>query len=278
MADFDKASFARIVCALAPYLGDIVFVGGWAHRLFRLHPLARLTPFRPLMTTDADIAAPARIPARAGTIRELLLAADFTEHLSGDQTPPRAEYRLSQTGGDISVQFVTPLTGGEHRRDGSLNATTRVQGVTAEKLRYIDLLLTEPWTVNLSSAGGFPVGALPVPVRICNPVSYLAQKILSLPKRQREKRGKDVLYVHDTLLLFGAAFEELRLIWAETVRPIVSRKAMIEIVEAPARRFSGVTDAARDAAIEARSTGDRDVRVENLVAVCRHGLSQVFPG
>ena len=82
-----------------------------------------------------------------------------------------------------------------------LMLTQLIQGIAAEKLRYIDLLLLAPWTVQLSEAGGYPIGPASVPIRICNPVSYLAQKVLSLPSRRREKRGKDVLDIYDTLLL-----------------------------------------------------------------------------
>jgi hypothetical protein len=32
------ASFARFVESLRPWLHQVVVVGGWAHRLYRLHP------------------------------------------------------------------------------------------------------------------------------------------------------------------------------------------------------------------------------------------------
>jgi hypothetical protein len=53
----DKAMFAKAPKALGPYLGELVVIGGWAHRLFGLHPMARAPGFQPLMTEDADIAA-----------------------------------------------------------------------------------------------------------------------------------------------------------------------------------------------------------------------------
>ena len=33
--------FARLVEALEPWLDRVVIIGGWAHRLYRLHPLAQ---------------------------------------------------------------------------------------------------------------------------------------------------------------------------------------------------------------------------------------------
>ena len=38
----DLTSFARSVEALEPYLGHLVFVGGWAHFLYTLRPEASL--------------------------------------------------------------------------------------------------------------------------------------------------------------------------------------------------------------------------------------------
>jgi hypothetical protein len=94
-ADFDKASFARTAVVLAPYLGDLVFVGSWAYRLLELCPRARATDFPQLMTLDADIAAPNRLPSRGDqNIRNLLLGNQFKEELSGESRPPKAEYHL----------------------------------------------------------------------------------------------------------------------------------------------------------------------------------------
>jgi hypothetical protein len=36
----DVEYFARLVEALDPWLNQGVIIGGWAHRLYRLHPLA----------------------------------------------------------------------------------------------------------------------------------------------------------------------------------------------------------------------------------------------
>ena len=35
----DVEYFARLVEALDPWLDQVVIIGGWAHRLYRLHPL-----------------------------------------------------------------------------------------------------------------------------------------------------------------------------------------------------------------------------------------------
>ena len=38
--DHDLGQFARLVDALEPWLDRVLFIGGWAHRLFRERPEA----------------------------------------------------------------------------------------------------------------------------------------------------------------------------------------------------------------------------------------------
>ena len=276
-ADFDKASFARVASVLAPYLGDLVFVGGWAHRLFELHPLAQATEFPPLMTLDADIAAPENLARRGGQdIRKLLLEKEFKEELSGDHRPPKAEYHLLGRNQPVFLEFLTPLTGGEHDRKHVAQTTTRIQGVIAQKLRYIDVLLTAPWMVELSASRGYPVTSSPLQVTICNPVSYIAQKVLTLEKRSSEKRAKDILYLHDTLRIFAGALPGLQALWHSEIRRTLPPKAARRVVEARVTLFGSISDDARTAAIQAESSGARVLPAERLVAACRLGLSTIF--
>jgi hypothetical protein len=55
--DYEK--FAHVIEALRPALDRLVIIGGWAHRLYRKHPLAQKIIYEPLMTRDADVALPA---------------------------------------------------------------------------------------------------------------------------------------------------------------------------------------------------------------------------
>ena len=111
--------FAKALKALGPYLGDLVVVGGWAHRLFGLHSMARAPGFQPLMTEDADIAAPVRMPKKGESIAALLKREGFAEHFFGDETPPVSEYRIGDSDGGLYLEFLVPLIGSEHRGDGS---------------------------------------------------------------------------------------------------------------------------------------------------------------
>ena len=63
--DNDIEKFCGLVEALRPWLGRIVFVGGWAHRLYRERPESAQLPYAPLRTTDADVALDPRTIGRS---------------------------------------------------------------------------------------------------------------------------------------------------------------------------------------------------------------------
>ncbi len=58
----DIEHFARLIEALDPWLDQVVIIGGWAHRLYRLHPLAQSLDYEPPGTLDTDVAVPLRHP------------------------------------------------------------------------------------------------------------------------------------------------------------------------------------------------------------------------
>jgi hypothetical protein len=145
----DDKKFAQLVDAIGPYLDQVVIVGGWAHRLFRNHPLAQALPYAPLMTRDTDVALPSGIALHEENLRERLLSRGFHEEFLGDARPPVTHYAFGDRDAGFYVEFLTPLIGGEFRRDDTRNVTTTIAGVTAQKLRYLDVLLTAPWSVTL---------------------------------------------------------------------------------------------------------------------------------
>jgi hypothetical protein len=61
----DVEYFARLVDALEPWLDQVVIIGGWAHRLYRQHPLAQPLDYEPLGTFDTDIASRSICPLQA---------------------------------------------------------------------------------------------------------------------------------------------------------------------------------------------------------------------
>jgi hypothetical protein len=110
----------------------------------------------------------------------------------------------------LYVEFIAPLRGGGHTRTGAPDDTLSIAGITAARLRYVDLLLFEPWQLELTPGTGFELGADKLAVHVANAASYLAQKVLTLGRRQHPaKRFKDALYIHDTLTMFGDALSHL---------------------------------------------------------------------
>ena len=69
----DVEKFSRLVEALEPWLGQIIFVGGWAHRLHRERPEAASVTHEPLTTDDADAALSAETLRRSENVRTRLL-------------------------------------------------------------------------------------------------------------------------------------------------------------------------------------------------------------
>lgn len=271
----DEENFARLVEALRPDLDRLVFIGGWAHRLYWSHSLAQTLDYAPLMTRDADVAINADSPATDQDIGRRLLAAGFVESFTGESNPPVTHYQLGEHGG-FYAEFVTPLIGSARRRSGTLEVTTSIAGITAQKLRYLDLLLLAPWSVSLDSSTGIPLSS-PADVRIPNVASYLVQKLLIRTKRRTsQQRAKDVLYIHDTIELFGSSLGDVRSDWIHHLKPNLGKRDSRRVRDSMKALFAEVSDEVRDAAVEAGASSGRTLSVESIREVCRTGLDVIL--
>src|SRR4051812_17789565 len=99
-------AFKRLVAALEPWLDQVVIVGGWAHRLYRLHPHAQDLDYRPLTTLDTDIALPAELSVGQQDIRARLLAHGFIEEFLGNDHPPATHYHLGGEASGFYAEFL----------------------------------------------------------------------------------------------------------------------------------------------------------------------------
>lgn len=115
VADPDIENFTRLIDTLHPWLDQVVIVGGWAHRLYRLHPLAQPLDYEPLGTFDTDVAIPTRLTATGEEIRQRLLENGFREELLGETRPPAAHYRVATGSSGFYAEFLTPLIGGLYK-------------------------------------------------------------------------------------------------------------------------------------------------------------------
>lgn len=194
------------------------------------------------------------------------------ETLSSDETPPVAHYQLGTDDQGFYTEFLTPLTGSGVRRDGTADTTVARAGIIAQKLRHLEVLLVAPWRCPVGGGEGSVLDT-PAEVAVANPVSFVAQRLLIHASRAPAKRAQDILYLHDTVQLFGASLEPFNAIWRTDVSPSLSRTQRALVHDERERLFATVTDTIREAA---RIPVDRRLRPEDVRAVCALGLSTLL--
>lgn len=182
--------FVRVLQALEPRLGDLVLAGGWAWYLYRKY----LTGERSLpgeFTLDVDVALPRRLSSGGTELDNLLADADFELKMEGEERPPVSKYFWpSEEKAEAIVEFLTPALGSGRK------ATLEINGVVAQQLRFLDLLLHDPLVLEMSEGSGGDrfVGRVKVP-RVG---LFILQKALTFTRRrEREKRAKDLFYLFD---------------------------------------------------------------------------------
>lgn len=209
--DSPDAFLAHVLWTFRPYLDTVVLVGGFAVRLYELHPRAAPTAVRVLRTFDADLAIPSGgIPVTGESLGTLAEAAGFKLDFRGDHIPPIMKFvpkgALGRPVGvdQYTVEFLTPMTGAPIGRNKRAVVTSDIQaGVTAQRLRYLDLLLERPWRVSLVGLPGIPEEARTMEVRLPHPGLFIVQKILISEDRNRlDRRPKDMAYVYQVVSLF----------------------------------------------------------------------------
>jgi hypothetical protein len=103
------------------------------------------------------------------------------------------------------MEFLTPLVGGRVDRAGGAVTTKEIQkGVTAQRLRYLDLLMVESWRVPLAVLPGMG-GRVDerIRVKLPHPGLFVVHKVLvSGEVGRREKRAKDMAFIYEVLALF----------------------------------------------------------------------------
>lgn len=266
----DHQAFAKLVGALAPWDSRLLFVGGWAHRLYRLHPDAASQTYRPLATLDADVAF-AQHEQLEGDIRAGLQQAGFKQELTGSHRPPVSRYTLGEDApAGFYAEFLTPLVGRATARDGTRLVTRAQAGVTAQRLRYLELLFIAPWSVTLGEGWNVDV---PLTVRIPNPVAFIVQKLLIHHERGVDKQSQDLLYIHDTLELFASELDALGALWRDEVRPAMDAAWVRRLGRARDDAFEITNDRIRDAA---RIPQDRDLDPERMRALCLAALGEML--
>lgn len=267
-----REDFCRLIEALRPSLDTLIVAGGWAHRLHRLCPNARTLSHLPLATEDVDVVIERDHTRKAPDLKATLHAAGFTEDFSGDARPPITYYQLGADNAGFYAEFLTPLRGATRRRDGTRDETAKIQGVNAQKLRHLELLMIEPWAVEISDQTGFPI-ATSARVLVPNPACFIVQKLLVLFDRKPDKRPGDLLYIYDTIETFSTSIDELALLWQAHIAPVMSKRAIKRLAKTIDAVFGEMNDMVRDAA---RLAAHRHIDPEVMRRVCKAGLDQIL--
>src|SRR5438046_10372838 len=126
--DRELEAFSKFIGALEPWLGEVVLIGAWAHRLYRHHPLARRLAYLPLITLDGDVAVPPKLKAREVSVPKRLLDAGLVEEFGGEDWPRATPYDYGN-GAGFSAAFQSPPVGSECDCRGNGATTKEVGGM-----------------------------------------------------------------------------------------------------------------------------------------------------
>jgi hypothetical protein len=259
--------FGHLIAALEPWLDQIVIVGGWAHRLYRRHPDAQALDYPPLSTLDADVALSPTLMSGAMDIHARLLAFGFKEEFFGEARPPATHYHLGGETSGFYAEFLTPLVGSEYDRKQKRKVIIQVAGASTQQLRHIELLLNSPWSIHVEHA------EFAARIQIANPVAFLVQRILIHRRRERQDRAKDILYMRDTLEVFGARFRALADLWRSDVAGHLQPRHVNLVTRASREIFGQVSDDIRRAA---EISAERALDPEEIRQTCYYGFTEVF--
>ena len=132
----------RILSTIRSNLRDFVLVGGFASYLYQFHDRAKPIKLSSLLTYDIDLASEGKISVRGGkSVHQSLLEIGLKEEFTGNCTPPLVKYFPRDKKPSVYVEFLTPLRGSEIKR-GVSDITQNIQpDLSAQKLRFLDLLL-----------------------------------------------------------------------------------------------------------------------------------------
>lgn len=181
------SAFAELVRSLAPYLGELVFVGGWVQALYVLEVAG--AGARVLRTSDIDITLASTIDAGGRPpLLDLLRGAGFEVEAFDDDSG----YEVTKDSIAVDLLAEGPSPGQPVKIDGQPDL--RVFGYPHQNLLRTNTRLI-PVGTNVDES-------LTEPVAILVPTlpAYALGKLLSSSQRtNRVKRAKDLAYLSELM-------------------------------------------------------------------------------
>lgn len=210
--EFDPFFF-KTMMALRAYARDFVCVGGCANALYRYHAASSPASLAFAGTNDIDLAVATKVPVRSGrTIAEAMLDAGMEERHYGTSREAVVKYVPKETKIAADIEFLCSATGLPGSRGGkSVPVSYEVQShLMAQPLRYLELLLHCPWSIDAGGVGGMKDLA-GIQIQIPNPAAYVMQKILIQDEgRKRDDIAKDCYYIFEISVVFREAMSVVR--------------------------------------------------------------------
>lgn len=203
---------ANIVRTLDPISKSFVVVGGISTFLFDYHELADTVDIKTTYTKDLDVAIPPKLKISDKDIEQRFFNLGFTSDLSiiGDSKSPLIKYSKIIADGEIEVEFLVPLLGSDYDKDGNLkNIKNIAPGIVAQQLRYLDILINNPYTLSLEDLTG-NIDDKGKIINIPNPENYLLHKFITLTRRQTPaQKEKDAFYLFDVINRFKSKLPQI---------------------------------------------------------------------
>lgn len=239
----------RLISALGEYRAVAVLTGGFVPLMYRSVPGYLSPPTPPLLTSDFDWTVPIRLELLGGrSLADRLTDSGFVAIQSAGTEPPVLRFQPERFGsgrlGPVYAEFLAPLVGSEVSRAGSSKDVVSVQdGLTAQALRYLDLLFVEPVSFDVSAVPGLGLGRS-TSILLPNPGSYVFQKLLAWPSREQDKRSKDLAYVYEVAVLTQKHWRDVAAVvgrlkgqfpspWFDRARELVLRKFESQYSDGP---------------------------------------------
>jgi hypothetical protein len=206
--------FGAMVAALGEYRSVAVLTGGFVSWVYQHMPAFSAPPMPALLTTDVDWTVPARLPILGErTLAARLADSGFVVVRSTDTTPEVQRYQHRRFGdrdlAPVYGEFLAPLRGSATRKGEDLRVRRVQAGLTAQALRYLDLLLDDPVSFDAAALPGLGL-AEPHLIRVPRPAAYVLQKLLSWEERSPAKRDKDAAYLHEVALTTRGGWTDIR--------------------------------------------------------------------
>lgn len=208
------SDLGRFLKVLGPYSRDAVVAGGMVPVIYRHLQAASAVRQRPMTTLDLDIAVPEKIAITGNkSISALISEGGFDSHVRGSTHPPTTVYQHCRHGKELSniyVELLTPLQGSDTAKDGSRKIQQEIQtSVTAQYIRYLDLLLIDPVSIPCESVPHLGIKDPNIELRVPTPGMYIVQKVLCRASRRENKKDKDLAYIYDVVSLFRKEWKQI---------------------------------------------------------------------